>query len=104
VNLPRFSGENLEANQQHLQPFFDMAQRKGCTPAQLALAWVHAQRGDVFPIPGTKTPSRVEENIRSLEVLSTLTAEEVRLLGDTVTSVGDRYTAEGMAATFNSRV
>ena len=103
-NLPRFSGENLEANQQNLQPFFDMAQRKGCTPAQLALAWVHAQGEDVFPIPGTKTPSRVEENIRSLELLPSLTEDEVKLLSSTVTCVGDRYTADGMAATFNSRV
>jgi aryl-alcohol dehydrogenase-like predicted oxidoreductase len=102
--LPRFSGDNLEANQQNLQPFFDMAQRKGCTPAQLALAWVQAQGPDVFPIPGTKTPARVEENIKALEVLESLSAEEVKLLGEIVTSVGERYTADGMAATFNARV
>lgn len=81
-----------------------LAQRKECTPAQLALAWVHAQGEDVFPIPGTKTPSRVEENIRSLELLPSLTEDEVKLLSNTVTCVGDRYTADGMAATFNSRV
>jgi aryl-alcohol dehydrogenase-like predicted oxidoreductase len=102
--LPRFAGDNLEANQQNLQPFFDMAQRKGCTPAQLALAWVQAQGDDVFPIPGTKTPSRVEENIKALEVLESLSVEEVKLLSETVKCVGDRYAADAMRTTFNSRV
>jgi aryl-alcohol dehydrogenase-like predicted oxidoreductase len=102
--LPRFSGDNLEVNQQNLQPFFDMAKRKGCTPAQLALAWVHAQGDDVFPIPGTKTPSRVEENIKALEVIETLSTEEVTLLGQIVSSVGERNTADAMASNYNTRL
>jgi aryl-alcohol dehydrogenase-like predicted oxidoreductase len=44
--MPRFSGDNLEINQQGLQPFFDLAQSKGCTPAQLALAWVQMSNID----------------------------------------------------------
>lgn len=101
-NLPRFSGENLETNQQNLQPFFELAQSKGCTPAQLALAWVHAQGNDVFPIPGTKTPTRVEENIRALEV--SLTQEEVQLLSNSIVTVGDRYPADRMKTSFNGRL
>lgn len=101
-SLPRFSGENAEANQRSLQSFFELAQSKGCTPAQLALAWVHAQGEDVFPIPGTKTPTRVEENIRALEV--SLTPEEVQFLSDSVTTVGDRYVGDAMKATYSGRL
>jgi aryl-alcohol dehydrogenase-like predicted oxidoreductase len=100
--IPRFSGENLEANQRTLLPFLEMAQSKGCTPAQLALAWVHAQGNDVFPIPGTKTPGRVEENIRSLEV--SLTEEEVKSLGESISVLGDRYPADNMAKTYKGRL
>lgn len=100
--LPRFSGENAEANQKSLQTFFDLSQSKGCTPAQLALAWVHAQGNDVFPIPGTKTPTRVEENIRALQL--SLTNEEINLLSESIVTFGERYAAESMKASFNERL
>lgn len=59
---PRFTGDNYEENKKRIQRFYDIAKRKGCTPAQLALAWVHSQGDDVFPIPGTKSSSRIIEN------------------------------------------
>lgn len=98
---PRFSEENFEQNIQKV--FFDFAKHKNCTPAQLALAWLHAQGEDIFPIPGTKTAARVEENLRALEV--TLTEDEVEQLGVLVSpGIGDRYEEAGMATTFNSRM
>eukprot|EP00731_Ephydatia_muelleri_P025138 Em0017g221a len=98
-NFPRFSEENFAKNMQ--TPFFEYATRKGCTPAQLALAWVHAQGEDIFPIPGTKDPSRLEENLGALSVK--LTPEEAKEVGDlVVAAVGDRY--PGMTGTFNSRL
>ena len=53
-NWPRFKKEAYEANMQLVERVKDLAGKKGCTPGQLALAWVHAQGHDVFPIPGTK--------------------------------------------------
>mmetsp|Transcript_22280 Transcript_22280/g.37272 ORF Transcript_22280/g.37272 Transcript_22280/m.37272 type:complete len:340 (+) Transcript_22280:36-1055(+) len=104
-NLPRFSGENLEENKKRVAQFFEIANTKGCTPAQLALAWVHAQGNDVFPIPGTKSSKRIEENARAFEVFQTLSAEEVAAIAAAVTTVGDRYAEEGgNKSTFNARV
>ena len=59
---PRYAGDALATNQDALSGFFDLATHKGCTPAQLALAWLHKQGDDVFPIPGTKSASRIAEN------------------------------------------
>ena len=96
---PRFAGENLEKNLP--TEFFAIAERKGCTPAQLALAWVHYQGNDVFPIPGTKSVKRLEENVQA--ALISLTAEEVTEIENSIPEiVGPRYAS--MAATFNSRV
>ena len=59
---PCFSEENFGKNVQ--TRFFEHAAKKGCTPGQLALAWVHAQGEDIFPIPGTKDPPDwTEENL-----------------------------------------
>jgi aryl-alcohol dehydrogenase-like predicted oxidoreductase len=87
---PRFSGENYELNKQKARKFFEIGKRKGCTPAQLALAWVHAQGEDVFPIPGTKSSSRIVENAGAFSLLP-LTTEEVKEIGESVDVVGDRY-------------
>jgi aryl-alcohol dehydrogenase-like predicted oxidoreductase len=51
---PRFQKEAFEANMRMVDRVRELADKKGCTPGQLALAWVHAQGPDVFPIPGTK--------------------------------------------------
>ena len=95
---PRFSEENFAKNV-HTR-FFEYAAKKNCTPAQLALAWVHAQGEDIFPIPGTKDPSRLEENLGALNVK--LSPEEAKEVGDLVeVGTGDRYSS--MAGTFNGR-
>jgi aryl-alcohol dehydrogenase-like predicted oxidoreductase len=65
---PRYSGDNLAHNRALAQKFQAIAKGKGCTPAQLALAWVLAQGSDVIPIPGTKQLKRVQENIGALNV------------------------------------
>jgi aryl-alcohol dehydrogenase-like predicted oxidoreductase len=65
---PRYAKDNLEHNRALAQRVQEIAKRKGCTPAQLALAWVLAQGDDVIPIPGTKQKKRLLENIGALEV------------------------------------
>ena len=100
---PRFTGENYITNKQRVQKFFDIAKEKGCTPSQLALAWVHAQGEDVFPIPGTKSSVRIAENAGAFDVLRSLSAADVQNITDCVPPPeGDRYASS--ASTFNSRV
>jgi aryl-alcohol dehydrogenase-like predicted oxidoreductase len=65
---PRFQGENFARNLQLVDEVRALAARKGCTPAQLALAWVLAQGEDIFAIPGTKQRARLDENLGALEV------------------------------------
>eukprot|EP01116_Phalansterium_solitarium_P024788 TRINITY_DN9183_c0_g1_i1.p1 TRINITY_DN9183_c0_g1~~TRINITY_DN9183_c0_g1_i1.p1 ORF type:complete len:382 (-),score=122.82 TRINITY_DN9183_c0_g1_i1:87-1121(-) len=65
---PRYSGENMEKNRAAVERFEALAKKKRVTPAQLALAWVHAQGRDVVPIPGTKTVARLEENVAAASV------------------------------------
>ena len=72
---PRFTGENLEANLKLAAKVEEIAEEKGVTPAQLALAWVLAQGEDVVPIPGTKRRKYLEENAAAVDV--ELTAEDL---------------------------
>ena len=65
---PRFAPEAWAANAALVEALSKLAAAKGCTPAQLALAWVHAQGEDVFPIPGTTKEARLEENIAAAAV------------------------------------
>ncbi len=65
---PRFQGENFEKNLELVRAVKKLAQEKGCTPAQLALAWVLAQGQDIVPIPGTKRRKYLEENAAALAV------------------------------------
>ncbi|HEY8517456.1 MAG TPA: aldo/keto reductase [Candidatus Binatia bacterium] len=65
---PRFQGENFRRNLQLVDRIREMAQEKGCTPAQLALAWVLAQGEDIVPIPGTKRRKYLEQNLAALDV------------------------------------
>lgn len=70
----------------------EIAQEKGVTPAQLALAWVLAQGEDVIPIPGTSNAQRLEENVQSLEVL--LTEDDIHRIEKAAPKgaiVGERY-------------
>src|SRR5581483_5681542 len=66
---PRFQGENFARNLDLVENVRSLAAAKGCTPAQLALAWVLAQGDDIVPIPGTKRRRYLDENLRSLDVV-----------------------------------
>ncbi|XP_051114888.1 probable aldo-keto reductase 2 [Andrographis paniculata] len=66
--FPRFKPENLEHNENLFNRVKDLAARKGCTPSQLALAWVHHQGKDVCPIPGTTKIANLNDNIGALSV------------------------------------
>jgi aryl-alcohol dehydrogenase-like predicted oxidoreductase len=89
---PRFQEENLRKNLALAKEVGEMAKGKGCTAAQLALAWVLARGEDIIPIPGTKRRKWLEENIAALEV--TLTAEDLQRL-ETIApkgvAAGERY-------------
>ncbi|KAL7251059.1 hypothetical protein ACSBR1_012981 [Camellia fascicularis] len=74
-NFPRFKPENLEHNQKIFERVNEMAAKKGCTPSQLALAWVHHCGNDVVPIPGTTKIANLNQNIGALSVK--LTTEEM---------------------------
>jgi aryl-alcohol dehydrogenase-like predicted oxidoreductase len=86
---PRFSGENLERNQQLVATVKEIAAEKGVTPAQLALAWVLARGDDVVPIPGTKRRSYLEQNAAASDVR--LTDDELLRLDAIGEAAGDRY-------------
>jgi aryl-alcohol dehydrogenase-like predicted oxidoreductase len=86
-NDPRFQGANFELNLKAAEAVQAMAERKGVTAAQLALAWLLHQGDDVVPIPGTKRRTRLEENLAATSVA--LTAEELAELELPVS--GDRY-------------
>lgn len=94
---PRFQGENFEKNLDLVREVEAMAKQKGCTTAQLALAWVLAQGEDIVPIPGTKRVRYLDENIGALEV--TLSDDELRRLDEILppgAAAGQRYHERGM--------
>ncbi len=89
---PRFQGENFERNLDLVRRIEAMAVTKGCTSAQLALAWVLAQGDDIVPIPGTKRRSYLEENLGALEVrLSTADLAEIDAVAPRGAAAGLRY-------------
>jgi aryl-alcohol dehydrogenase-like predicted oxidoreductase len=94
---PRFTGENLERNLELVAKVRDLAAEKGCTPGQLALAWVLAQGDDVVPIPGTKRRTYLEENLAAVDV--ELTPQDLaRIDAEVPAAAGDRYDRTGMTA------
>jgi aryl-alcohol dehydrogenase-like predicted oxidoreductase len=94
---PRFTGENLEANLKLAAKVKEIAEDKGVTPAQLAIAWVLAQGEDVVPIPGTKRRSYLEQNAAAAEV--ELTAEDLARIDEELPEAsGERYDEAGMAS------
>jgi aryl-alcohol dehydrogenase-like predicted oxidoreductase len=94
---PRFTGENLDTNLKLAGKVAEIAQEKGITPAQLALAWVLAQGDDLVPIPGTKRRTYLEENAAATDV--ELTAEDLeRINAELPDAAGERYDATGMAS------
>ncbi|HEU4904029.1 MAG TPA: aldo/keto reductase, partial [Flavisolibacter sp.] len=89
---PRFQGENFDKNLQLVKKIESMAMQKGCTTAQLALAWVLAQGDDIFPIPGTKHIRYLEENIGALDVqLTKKEREEIEAIAPKGAASGLRY-------------
>lgn len=87
-NSPRFQGENFQKNLELVQSIEEIANQKGCLPAQLALAWVLAQGEDIIPIPGTKRRKYLEENVAAVDV--ELTPEDLQRI--------DRVAPKGVAA------
>ena len=98
-NSPRFAEGNLSRNLSLVDRLEEMAVGKKCRPAQLALAWLLARGQDIFPIPGTKHVTRLEENLGALKVR--LSPEEISLL-DTAfppgAAAGTRYPEQAMKA------
>ena len=98
-NSPRFQGENFQKNLDLVAEIETMAREKGCTPAQLALAWVLAQGDDIMPIPGTKRRGYLEENVGAVDVsLSKDDLERIDRILPPGAAVGQRYAAEQMKA------
>ncbi len=98
---PRFAETNLARNVQYVKKIEQFARDKGCTPGQLVLAWLLAQGQDIVPIPGTKQPDRVEENVRAAEVK--LMQDEVARIADAVpagAAAGLRYPEPLMKAVY----
>jgi aryl-alcohol dehydrogenase-like predicted oxidoreductase len=97
--FPRFQRENFQTNLDLVARIEALAKAKGCTPGQLALAWVLAQGGDIVPIPGTKRLKFLDENLGALEVA--LTRDDLAQIEAAVPAnlvAGQRYTAQALAA------
>ena len=98
-NAPRFQGENFQKNLDLVKKIEELAQAKGCTPSQLALAWVLAQGDDIVPIPGTKRIKYLDDNMAAVNVR--LTPDELRRLDAILpagAASGDRYHERAMQA------
>ncbi|MEM9011400.1 MAG: aldo/keto reductase [Pseudomonadota bacterium] len=96
-SLPRFQDAALQQNLRIVEAVREMAEAKGCTPGQLALAWLLAQGGDLVPIPGTKQVRYLIENVAAVDL--SLTSAELQSLEAILASLpvtGARYTEEGM--------
>jgi aryl-alcohol dehydrogenase-like predicted oxidoreductase len=95
---PRFQGENFDTNMRAAASVRDLAQMKGATPSQIALAWLLHKGDDIVPIPGTKRRTYLEENVAAANV--SLTLEEIRLLDNSLapgTVAGPRYNPRNMS-------
>jgi aryl-alcohol dehydrogenase-like predicted oxidoreductase len=96
-HLPRFQGDNSNKNALIVDILRNLAAKKGCTPAQLALAWLLAQGEDIVPIPGTRRIKYLTENIGAVKVL--LSEQELQGIDAALPpdmAVGQRYPDEGM--------
>jgi aryl-alcohol dehydrogenase-like predicted oxidoreductase len=96
---PRFEGESFQLNLRLVEAAEKLAGEKGCTAAQIALAWVLAQGEDIVPIPGTKHIRYLEENLDALQI--GLTSDEMRRLAEAFpigSAAGGRYHPQAMQA------
>ncbi|WP_458730139.1 aldo/keto reductase [Pseudomonas brenneri] len=97
TSLPRFQPENIATNRSLVDVIAALAQRKACTTAQIALAWLLAQGDDIVPIPGTRRIAHLQDNLGALSVR--LAPDELAELDRAVVALpvaGERYTEEGM--------
>jgi len=98
-NHPRFQGENFRKNLDLVKKVEEIAREKGCTPGQLALAWVLAQGKDVVPIPGTKRRKYLEENVAALTVkLTPKDLQRIDGVSPKGAAAGSRYPERAMNA------
>jgi aryl-alcohol dehydrogenase-like predicted oxidoreductase len=100
ARFPRFARENFQKNVELAGRIREIAEDKGVTPGQLALAWVLAQGEDIVPIPGTKRRKYLEENAGAADV--ELTEEDLRRIEEAMprgSAAGERYSEEMMRAT-----
>jgi aryl-alcohol dehydrogenase-like predicted oxidoreductase len=96
---PRFQGANFQRNLDLVDKVEELAERKGCKPSQLALAWLLAQGDDIVPIPGTKRIRYLEENLGALDVV--LTPDDLHQLDEVAprgAASGERYPEAAMGA------
>jgi aryl-alcohol dehydrogenase-like predicted oxidoreductase len=99
---PRFQGANFQKNLTLVDKVQQLAKSRGCSAAQLVLAWLLAQHENIVPIPGTTKISRLEEDAAAVDI--ELTSEELAAIGELAprgVAVGERYDARGMRAVNN---
>ena len=100
---PRFQEENFQKNVEDAEKLENIAKIKGYSAAQLALAWVHSRGKDVFPIPGTKSAKRIEENSKAPNIV--LTDEEWSEIEKLVpVAQGERYDENSIKSTYSYRL
>jgi aryl-alcohol dehydrogenase-like predicted oxidoreductase len=93
-HAPRFQGDNFQQNIDLVHQLEKLATQKGCTPAQLALAWLLAQGPDVVPIPGTRRVATLEQNLGALDVtLSAAELAQIEAVAPLGAAAGERYPA-----------
>jgi len=96
-NAPRFQGENFQKNLDLVKKIEELANAQGCTPSQLALAWVLAQGDDILPIPGTKRTKYLDDNLGAAPVqLSVDCLAQIDAMLPPGVASGDRYPAQAM--------
>jgi aryl-alcohol dehydrogenase-like predicted oxidoreductase len=96
-NAPRFQGENLHRNLDLVAKVKQIAERRGCTPAQLALAWVLSRGNDIVPIPGTKRRTYLDDNLGAANVqLTAADLAEIERIIPPAAIAGTRYPEAGM--------
>lgn len=103
---PRFEHEHFQKNLDLVKELKKLAEKKGCTPGQIGIAWVRAQSGNkgmptIIPIPGAAHEDRVNENSKNVTLSSEELAEVDRILKDTPIS-GSRYNSHGSGLLFGN--
>lgn len=96
--MPRFAEQAIEANEKLVTLLGELAAEKGVTSAQIALAWLLAQKPWIVPIPGTTKLHRLEENLGAADIiLSQKDTQQITQALETINIVGERYSPEHLA-------